>query len=74
MPIVPVVIRNAGEMMPRTSIAMRPGKVQVAVLPAIDVSNWKTEELDQRVEEVRQLYIDTMENWPTEQKLRKGRK
>ena len=74
VPVVPVVIRNAGEMMPRTSLAMRPGKVQVAVLPAIDVSKWKAEELDQRVEEVRQLYIDTMENWPTEQKLRKGRK
>ena len=66
VPVVPVVIRNAGEMMPRGALAMRPGKVQVAVLPAIDVSKWKAEELDERVEEVRQLYLNTLENWPTE--------
>lgn len=71
VPVVPVVIRNAGEMMSRNSLTMRPGKVQVAVLPAIDVSTWKVEELDQRVEEVRQRYLDTLENWPTDAKLRK---
>lgn len=71
VPIVPVVIRNAGELMTRSELAMRPGKVQVAVLPAIDVSKWKVEELDKRIEGVRKLYLDTLENWPTEKKLRK---
>lgn len=74
VPIVPVVIRNAGELMTRSELAMRQGKVQVAVLPAIDVSKWKVEELDKRIEEVRTLYLDTLENWPSEKKPRRGRK
>jgi putative phosphoserine phosphatase/1-acylglycerol-3-phosphate O-acyltransferase len=43
---------------------MRPGRVQVSVLPAIDVTRWKVEGLEKRVAEVRQLYLDTLENWP----------
>ena len=74
VPVVPVVIRNAGEMMSRSSLAMRSGKVQVAVLPPIDVTKWKVEELDKRIEEVRQLYLDTLENWPGKAENRKGKK
>jgi putative phosphoserine phosphatase/1-acylglycerol-3-phosphate O-acyltransferase len=68
VPIVPVVIRNAGEMMSRNSLTMRPGKVQVAVLPAIDVSKWEVDTLDTHVAEVRQLYLTTLENWSTNAK------
>jgi putative phosphoserine phosphatase/1-acylglycerol-3-phosphate O-acyltransferase len=70
VPIVPVVIRNAGEMMPRNSLAMRPGLVQVAVLPAIDVGGWKAENLDKHVAEVHKLYVDTLDNWPGSQHSR----
>ena len=65
VPVVPVVIRNAGEIMGRNDQTMRSGTIQVAVLPPIDVSDWKAQELGQKVEDVRQLYIDTLENWPT---------
>lgn len=64
VPIVPIVIRNAAEMMSRNSPLMRPGKVQVSVLPPIDVSRWKVDSLDQRVAEVRKLYQHTLDNWP----------
>jgi putative phosphoserine phosphatase / 1-acylglycerol-3-phosphate O-acyltransferase len=74
VPIVPVVIRNASELMPRGALTMRPGTVQVAVLPPIDVSSWKVDELDQHVADVHALYQDTLENWPTESPTRKARK
>lgn len=64
VPIVPVVIRNAGEIMGRNDQAMRAGTVQVAVLPPVDVSRWKPDELDARIEAVRQQYIDTLNDWP----------
>jgi putative phosphoserine phosphatase/1-acylglycerol-3-phosphate O-acyltransferase len=64
VPVVPVVIRNAGELMSRSALTMRSGKVQVAVRPAIDVTRWKVDELDKRIKKVRQLYIDTLDNWP----------
>ncbi len=65
---MPVVIRNAGEMMSRNSLTMRAGKVQVAVLSAIDVAKWKVETLDKHVAEVRELYLTTLENWPSNAK------
>jgi putative phosphoserine phosphatase/1-acylglycerol-3-phosphate O-acyltransferase len=64
VPVVPVVIRNAGEVMGRNDQTMRAGKVQVAVLPPVHVVDWKPEEMDARVAEVRQQFVDTLEHWP----------
>lgn len=66
VPVVPVVIRNSGEIMGRNDQAMRPGKIQVAVLDPVHVVDWAPEEMEQRVAEVRQHYIDTLRHWPGE--------
>jgi putative phosphoserine phosphatase/1-acylglycerol-3-phosphate O-acyltransferase len=66
VPIVPVVIRNAGEIMGRNDQTMRAGTVQVAVLPPISVVDWRMENLDRRVDEVRQMFVDTLDRWPGE--------
>ncbi|HEU0199520.1 MAG TPA: lysophospholipid acyltransferase family protein [Burkholderiaceae bacterium] len=66
VPIVPVVIRNAGEIMGRNDQTMRAGTVQVAVLPPISVADWRMDDLDRRVAEVRQMFVDTLEHWPGE--------
>jgi putative phosphoserine phosphatase / 1-acylglycerol-3-phosphate O-acyltransferase len=63
-PIVPVVIRNAGDLMPRRSMLIRPGTVDVCVLPPISVEGWTHDDLDERIEGVRQLFTGTLENWP----------
>lgn len=68
VPVVPVVLRNAGEVMGRNDQAMRPGTVQVAVLPPVDVSDWTVETMDARIAEVRQQFVDTLEHWPTEER------
>jgi len=65
VPVVPVVVRNSGELMWRDSQIARAGTVDVVVHPPIQVSDWTAGELDQRVAEVRQLYVDTLEEWPT---------
>jgi putative phosphoserine phosphatase/1-acylglycerol-3-phosphate O-acyltransferase len=64
VPIVPIVIRNAGDVMWRGSLLIRPGTIDVAVLAPIITSDWKVEELDQRVAEVRQRFVETLEDWP----------
>jgi putative phosphoserine phosphatase/1-acylglycerol-3-phosphate O-acyltransferase len=66
VPIVPLVFRNTGELMSRNAMIIHPGLVQVAVLPPIDVSDWSRDDLDERIEGVRQLYIDTIAHWPGE--------
>jgi putative phosphoserine phosphatase/1-acylglycerol-3-phosphate O-acyltransferase len=64
VPIVPIVIRNAGEIMWRNAKTARSGTVEVAVLPPISTDGWTTDDLSKKVDEVRQLYLDTMANWP----------
>jgi HAD superfamily hydrolase (TIGR01490 family) len=64
VPIVPIVIRNAGELMWRDAMTIRSGRVDIVVHPPIDVSAWTTQELTKRVAEVRQLYLDTLNSWP----------
>ncbi|MEO0996701.1 MAG: HAD-IB family hydrolase [Pseudomonadota bacterium] len=61
VPIVPIVIRNATDVLPRGGVFVRPNTVYVEVLPPIDVSGWKVKNLDRHVADVRQLFLDTLE-------------
>lgn len=60
VPVVPVVIRNSGRLMPRGAKAVRAGRINAVVYPPIDVGRWRIAELGERIEEIRRLYIDTL--------------
>lgn len=64
--MVPVVIRNAGEIPWRNGKVARPGTIQVAVLAPIDVSAWNRDNLTGHVAAVRQLYVDKLTHWPSD--------
>ncbi|MEV3963015.1 1-acylglycerol-3-phosphate O-acyltransferase [Nocardia sp. NPDC050193] len=64
VPVIPVVIRNAAEVGRRDSMIARPGVVEVAILPPIAVDTQDPSELDEKVAEVRQRYLDTLRDWP----------
>src|ERR1700722_2477679 len=63
-PVVPVVFRNTYEVMRRGSPLFRPGTVDVCVLPPIDVTTWKLDDLDRHVADVRALFQRTLDDWP----------
>jgi putative phosphoserine phosphatase / 1-acylglycerol-3-phosphate O-acyltransferase len=67
IPIIPIVIRNAEMIAARNSATMNPGTVDVAVLPPIPVSDWTIDTLPDRIAEVRQLYVDTLADWPVDE-------
>jgi putative phosphoserine phosphatase / 1-acylglycerol-3-phosphate O-acyltransferase len=67
IPIVPIVIRNAEIVAARDSMTMNPGTVDVAVFPPISVSDWTLDTLPDRIAEVRQLYVDTLADWPVDE-------
>jgi putative phosphoserine phosphatase/1-acylglycerol-3-phosphate O-acyltransferase len=67
IPIVPIVIRNAESVAARDSMTMNPGTVDVAVFPPISVKNWTLDTLPDRIAEVRQLYVDTLADWPVDE-------
>jgi putative phosphoserine phosphatase/1-acylglycerol-3-phosphate O-acyltransferase len=64
VPIVPIVIRNVDDIGTRTSGTMRPGIVDVAVLPPVRVDDWTPRDLDRRIAAGRQSFVDTLERWP----------
>ena len=64
VPIVPIVIRNAEVVSARDSSTLHPGTVDVVVYPPISLDDWTLDDLVDRIADVRQLYVDTLENWP----------
>jgi putative phosphoserine phosphatase / 1-acylglycerol-3-phosphate O-acyltransferase len=65
VPIVPIVIRNAGDVMWKGSPLIRKGTIDVAVLKPVSTEGWKVDELDERIADIRQRYLDTLERWPS---------
>jgi putative phosphoserine phosphatase/1-acylglycerol-3-phosphate O-acyltransferase len=66
VPMVPIVLRNVGELMWRGSQVLRPGTIEVCVLPPVDTSDWRRETMVDHVAEVRGMFLETLKNWPTE--------
>jgi putative phosphoserine phosphatase/1-acylglycerol-3-phosphate O-acyltransferase len=64
VPIVPIVIRNADDVGPRDATFMRPATVDICVLPPITTDNWTLDSLDDEIAAVRQLFVDTLTDWP----------
>lgn len=57
VPIVPIVIMNAHDVMPRGANLLRPNVVEVKVLEPIDCSDWTRANMNEKIEEVRNLYL-----------------
>jgi putative phosphoserine phosphatase/1-acylglycerol-3-phosphate O-acyltransferase len=64
VPIVPVVIRNAEKISARDSQTLHPGTVDVVVYPPISLADWTLDDLPERIAEVRELFVDTLNEWP----------
>jgi putative phosphoserine phosphatase/1-acylglycerol-3-phosphate O-acyltransferase len=60
VPIVPIVFRNALDVLPRGAVVLRPATVEVVVLPPVETRGWKREELDARIEEIRESYREVL--------------
>jgi putative phosphoserine phosphatase/1-acylglycerol-3-phosphate O-acyltransferase len=64
VPIIPIVIRNSGQLMSPASRSVRPGTVDVLVHPPIHTDGWTKDDVDRTAEQIHQFYVDTLEAWP----------
>ncbi|MCA0133543.1 HAD-IB family hydrolase [Winogradskyella alexanderae] len=62
VPIIPIVIKNAYMAMPKGSSMFRPTHIEVVVLDPVDTSLWKRKNLNKHIEDVRNLYLNELEN------------
>jgi len=56
VPVVPIVIHNAGDVAPKGDFVFRPATVEVDVLPPVDTSDWRAETIEAHVAEIRRLF------------------
>ncbi len=64
VPVIPIVIRNALDVGGRDAKLMRAGTVDIAVLPPVQTGHWNAKTMDRHMEDVRQMYLETLESWP----------
>ena len=57
VPIVPVVIRNAHDAMPRGTNVLRSVAIEVVAFPPISTKRWKKEKLNEHVAKNRAIYL-----------------
>jgi putative phosphoserine phosphatase/1-acylglycerol-3-phosphate O-acyltransferase len=60
VPIVPVVIINASDALPKGAVIIRPSTVDVKVLPPVMTGDWKPETIDEHIAEVRGMFLDAL--------------
>jgi putative phosphoserine phosphatase/1-acylglycerol-3-phosphate O-acyltransferase len=61
VPIIPVVFRNALDALPKHAVVVRPAAVEAVVLPPIETTEWKREDLDVEIAAVRRQYLEVLE-------------
>lgn len=64
VPIVPVVLKDVAKVQWRGSKSVRSGTVEVVVHEPISTDGWQAENIAKHVDEVRQLFVQTIERWP----------
>ena len=60
VPLIPIVIHNAGQILPRGGFIMRRGEVFVQVLKPISTENWTSATLDAEVRALEERYRETL--------------
>jgi putative phosphoserine phosphatase/1-acylglycerol-3-phosphate O-acyltransferase len=60
VPIVPIVIHNAGDVAPKGDFVFRPATVEVDVLAPVDTSDWRSETIVEHVAEVRGMFLEAL--------------
>jgi len=57
VPIIPIVIENASDALPRSSLFIRPARIRVSVLKPISTRSWTVATLDKQVDKCRSSFL-----------------
>ena len=65
VPVIPVVIHNATDVLPKGGFFIRPSTVYVDVLEPVLTDSWAAETVDRHVNDVRGLFLEQLEQQPS---------
>jgi len=63
IPIVPISIIGSGEIMPKRSLKVTPGKVKLVIDKPIDVKNYTRDNCHELIDQVRKVIIKNYDYW-----------
>ena len=71
VPVVPIVIENAHDAMPRGLSILQPATIRIKVLKPIATKKWKKADLDKHIKKIRDQYLHILNQKDVKQ-LKKG--
>ncbi|HDQ03790.1 MAG TPA: 1-acyl-sn-glycerol-3-phosphate acyltransferase [Deltaproteobacteria bacterium] len=63
VPIIPVTIIGSGQIMPKRSLRVRPGKIKLIIDKPIEVKDYHIESRQELIEKVRNTIINNYDEW-----------
>jgi putative phosphoserine phosphatase/1-acylglycerol-3-phosphate O-acyltransferase len=60
VPVVPIVIANSSDSMPKSGVFIRPARIDVKVLPPVATQAWTIDNIHQHVNEIRRMYLQEL--------------
>lgn len=66
VPIVPISIIGSGEIMPKRSLKIKPGKIKLIIGKPIDVKKFTVENRQELITIVRNVIIENYNSWQAE--------
>ncbi len=64
VPVIPIVIANAADALPRSVTFIRPARVRVKVLKLISTRGWNERNLEQKIAACRTQFLKALDQWP----------
>ncbi|HRY38849.1 MAG TPA: lysophospholipid acyltransferase family protein, partial [Smithellaceae bacterium] len=61
--IVPISIIGSGDIMPKGSLKVKPGKIKLVIAKPIDVKNYTLENRQELIDKVRQIIIENYDDY-----------
>lgn len=60
VPLVPIIIKNAHDALPRGTSVMKPALIEIVVLEPILTTDWTLENMNERIEVIRDAYLNEL--------------
>jgi len=57
VPIVPIVIANSSDSLPKSAVLIRPATIEVKILEPVSTADWDASTMDQHVRYCRELFL-----------------
>jgi len=57
VPVIPIVIANSSDSMPKTGAIIRPARIDVKVLPPVATDDWTAATVHEHADQIRRLFL-----------------